>query len=459
MGGKITIPAPDERVKKSMILCELSYYNIGTLWDHFQRISSSQNQTQEKSHQSSSETTIISNSSSKNSLPTINIEQFCNEIDEEAPSSSSPIYVRKFFEFMSVKDISRIQFGEFVHVIITMCLFEKQDILKFCFYVFAGTRRKRNFINDCGDDEMEIKGVLNYEELNEMLDLLHNLKAQKSPRRDIHDYSDDEDSYDDDNDNDDNDNGVEVGTMRGEEVGDLKGTEKIARIKMEENIENMSSILGGQIELNEMKIFMSKFPRLFYPVFRIQNKIMSCFFGFKWWDRKKRSLERKRKEKEINETKKQLLIEEVTKKNAINSELEYKILNKALQKIHRRRIRRELGYIRFYMCWCQRRKELNRVAYPSLDDYNNYRGQPTKKLTREEQIEKIKQHRLEEKRLIEHQIKNPETEEWRQYIQSKKSHSGEKNDTGGEDNRHSSGEDQRRKRRDSRRARMLRSKR
>ena len=164
-----------------------------------------------------------------------------------------------------------LSFGEFVQSIVTMCLLDKEDILRYCFYVFDSNKN----------------GYIDTDELDEMLDLLHDIHPQPQQNQMI--TVDNNDKHRNQN----NSQHQHQYDQHEQEIDGMKGDTKKARRKLEKHIGSMASIIGGQMELHEIKNFSEKFPRLFYPAFCIQNKLMSKYFGFPWWEHKRQALHRR----------------------------------------------------------------------------------------------------------------------------------------------------------------------
>lgn len=120
---------------------------------------------------------------------------------------------------------------------------------------------------------------------------------------------------------------------------------------------------------------------------------MTKYMGHNWWARKKRSLQdlknlkaRRKKEKELEADAK-------------------------FERLRQRKIRKKMGVLKYY-CTPWLRKNYDKM-YPPRD-----KGE-VHKLSAEELAELRRKAREEAKRLEELQIKNPETQEWRNYVRSK----------------------------------------
>jgi len=331
------IPAHDDRILKTIQLSQIDDVDISRLYDHFQRILKKQKN--------------VYNTKSDR----IHIDSFFNEIDESrsrygmclfelldiyTPSRRTEPIDTTLNTILEEKDVS-LNFGEFVQSIVTICLLEKDDILRYCFYIF-----------DCNKN-----GFIDNDELDTMLDLLHN----------VHENS--------------NSNSLDENKMK----GDLK----LSRRKIEEEIDRMA--IAGELEFMEMKRFLDKYPRLFYPAFRIQNKLMFTYFGFRWWEIKKQKL--------------QVLKAKQARKDDIV--LQTNIL---VERIRQRRIRQEMGVLPYYLFPWKRKNlhdkfpkrmmKIEELDIPNQQELNVLR-------TKMKEAERIT-------------INIPDTQEWKGYIESKK---------------------------------------
>ena len=151
----------------------------------------------------------------------------------------------------------------------------------------------------------------------------------------------------------------------------------------------------GRVDFREMNELVKRFPNFWYPVFRLQNKTMARFVGHNWWRKKKEELHKAR------------VRHSVMNDIALQTEL-------ALERIRQRRIRRQMGIIRYNLLPCRRahleeicpKREVKREnALEEKDD--------------EEATERKKEQRKEMNRLDDITVKNQETLEWHQYIQRK----------------------------------------
>ena len=136
-----------------------------------------------------------------------------------------------------------------------------------------------------------------------------------------------------------------------------------------------------------------QFPSLWFPAFRIQNNMMIAYMGEKWWAKKKQMLQdvknlkaKRKREKELEEDAK-------------------------FERLRQRKIRKKMGMLKYYLCpW-------NRKAYDKM--FPRRVKEDLHGLSAEELAELRRKAREEAKRLEEMMIKNPETQEWRNYLKSK----------------------------------------
>ena len=235
-----------------------------------------------------------------------------------------------------------ICFEKFVETIMTICFFEKKEFIEYCFYVFDTNKN----------------GYIDKMELDDMLDMLHNIQKEDNGPLGYSSHSD-------------------------KRQKDFKS----AKSQLMKEVNDMA--IGGKLELKEMLILQEKFPRLFYPIFRIQIKLMSTYFGLKWWERKKRILNLKR-------TKIQELNDKVFQTNIL------------VERIRQRRIRRDMGLFMYYFApW--RRKLMD-----SIHPKKKIEAQ-SKKMTNDNLNEVKKKEIKEERKKIDRMVKNPVTQEYELY--------------------------------------------
>lgn len=106
-----------------------------------------------------------------------------------------------------IRDFQELTFSEWLHAIATYCLFEGEDILKFCFFIL----------------DREKNGYIEKDEMRMLVNMLYNVDPVKGPT----------------------------------------GNTKVAFNKL-------SVQQDGKIEFWEFELFNQAFPSLFFPAFRLQ---------------------------------------------------------------------------------------------------------------------------------------------------------------------------------------------
>ena len=125
MGNKI--PVPDERMQKTIDLLKLEKKHIRILWKRFQK-------------------------HDKDKSGTIDIMEFYTMISEERT-----VFGDSIFELIDIDNNGTLDFSEFVQTLGTYCMFGRNDILKFCFYVF----------------DKDKNGYIEQDELHALIEMLH----------------------------------------------------------------------------------------------------------------------------------------------------------------------------------------------------------------------------------------------------------------------------------------------
>lgn len=106
-----------------------------------------------------------------------------------------------------IRDFQELTFSEWLHAITTYCLFEEEDILKFCFFIL----------------DREKNGYIEKDEMRMLVNMLYNVDPVKGPT----------------------------------------GNTKVA-------FDKLSVQQDGKIEFWEFELFNQAFPSLFFPAFRLQ---------------------------------------------------------------------------------------------------------------------------------------------------------------------------------------------
>eukprot|EP00752_Nemacystus_decipiens_P006885 g6184.t3 len=145
---------------------------------------------------------------------------------------------RRWRDLCGIRDFQELAFSEWLDAITTYCLFEEEDILRFCFFIL----------------DREKNGYIEKDEMRMLVNMLYNIDPVKGPT----------------------------------------GNTKVA-------FEKLSVQQDGKIEFWEFELFNKAFPSLFFPAFRLQVKMMQAVWGEKWWGRKKRKLQDNLEERRRNE--------------------------------------------------------------------------------------------------------------------------------------------------------------
>jgi Ca2+-binding EF-hand superfamily protein len=240
------------------------------------------------------------------------------------------IYGEGIFEVLDIAHVGRINFGEFVQSIVVMCLFEEVDVLKFAFYVF----------------DKDKNGYVEKDELDTILNVFHHVGPGER----------------------------------------LKGNQRIAKSRLK-------IVEDGKVEFEDIQKVAQLYPSLWYPAFRLQAKMMTQYFGERWWARKKRRLQ------DIKEAK------------ALRKIQKLREADNKFENLRQRKIRKKMGVLKYYICpW-------NRNMYDKL--FPKRAKDKLGTMTPEELLELRRKAREEARRLEELLIKNPETQTWKNYKRQK----------------------------------------
>ena len=104
MGNKV--PVPDERMQKTIDMLKLEKTHIRSLFKRF------------RSHD-------------KDRSGTIDIDEFYHMINEPRT-----VFGDSLFELVDIDNNGTLDFSEFVQTLSTYCMFGREDVLKYCFFVF-----------------------------------------------------------------------------------------------------------------------------------------------------------------------------------------------------------------------------------------------------------------------------------------------------------------------------------
>lgn len=309
LNSSVPVPTPDVRTLRAMELGHLNMKELQIFWLAFRKID-------------------------KKLQGTIELGAFYKFLEEKRS-----IFGDAMFELIDCRNSGRIDFGEFVHAVVTYSLFEREEVLKFCFFIF----------------DKDKNGYVEQEELNWMVNILHGLGPQD----------------------------------------ELRGNEKAALAKLQEEYHE-----DGKVDFKEFGEFNKLFPALFYPAYRLQVNMVSKIGGPSFWARKKRWLQ-----------------DEKDQKRALAEYHKRKEMRR-LMRMQRRKVRRKMGFVRYFCCFFERHKYRSLFPIDFGDD--------------EESKEDIDESRRKERDLARLQadqnIKNPETAEFKAYMARKKAKEAERLD-------------------------------
>lgn len=155
----------------------------------------------------------------------------------------------------------------------------------------------------------------------------------------------------------------------------VRGNVKASWMKLTFTSENL--------DFNDFAQIHRAFPRLFEPAFRLQQQMMAGFMGEMWWNKMKRRNQDRKEEADLK----------------IKKQEQKKL--KRIQAKKNRKIKRNMGLLRYYLCPCWRS-----AFDPTLSEYD--------KLTEEEKKERDKQLAIL-RRQADLKVKAPETLAWDKY--------------------------------------------
>eukprot|EP01041_Mallomonas_annulata_P003364 gene3364-6658_t len=131
MGGKLTLPEPDDRIRKNIVIARLTTYELAYFWSHFKRLD-------------------------KDKTGFVHLSVMCKKMEY-----SRTLFSDCLLELLDINnEDGRITFSEFLDIIVTYCLFEPFHILKYCFFVF----------------DQDKDGYFQADELRLLMNVLHNIK-------------------------------------------------------------------------------------------------------------------------------------------------------------------------------------------------------------------------------------------------------------------------------------------
>ena len=197
MGAAESVPNPDHRTLRMMEFMQIGVKELDVFWKHFRK-------------------------GDKEMLGVIQLDDFYELFHEKRS-----IFGDGLFDLTDIHHAEELDFGEYLVAVITYCLFEPQEILRFCFYIFD---RDKN-------------GYIMREELELMLRVLYHIVPPD------------------------------------EFTGNTRNALDLLEFHDDE-----------KVDWREFNRFHVLFPALFYPAFRMQDTMIKMTMGQRWWDKKKRRL-------------------------------------------------------------------------------------------------------------------------------------------------------------------------
>lgn len=207
MGGNVSVPEADENTKKAMVLAYLKPKEIKWLYKCFKKFD-------------------------KDKIGLVKLNEWFESMEEERT-----VFTDSLTELLDIEHDGRINFGDFLFMVTTYCLFEPREILRFCFFVF----------------DQDKHGYFETPELKLLMNILHKVPDGET----------------------------------------VKGNIKITW-------QNMSFADDERIDWDEFVRFHKEFPRLFQPAFTLYINMTRHVMGERFWSRKKdeirkiKAVERKR---------------------------------------------------------------------------------------------------------------------------------------------------------------------
>ena len=191
MGGTVSMPPPDAHVVRTMKCSKIKLkYLKRHFWKPFRKMD-------------------------KNLSGTIDIAEFYKFLEE--PRS---IFGDAMFELNDCNQSGTLEFSEYFQTVVTYCLFEQEEIMRYCFYILD---RDKN-------------GYIEKDELLMMVNILYGISPDEKP----------------------------------------KGNTRVAVQLLEFNPD-------GKVDFAEFKAFHKLFPALFYPAFRLQVQMRIKIAGEWFW--------------------------------------------------------------------------------------------------------------------------------------------------------------------------------
>ena len=125
MGQKV--PIPDDKMQKQIDMLKMEKKDLGRLWASFK-------------------------SYDKDKSGAIDVDEFYKMLGEKRS-----LFGDSIFELIDIDNNQQLDFSEFMTVVSTYCMFGREDVRKFCFYIF----------------DKDKNGYIEADELAALIDLLH----------------------------------------------------------------------------------------------------------------------------------------------------------------------------------------------------------------------------------------------------------------------------------------------
>lgn len=199
MGAALNVPDADENMKKAIVLANLTPREVRGFFKIFRKFD-------------------------KDRKGLIKLSELFESMEE-----CRTVFTDSLLDLLEIEHDGRLNFSDFLLMVVTYCLFEPIEILKFCFFVF----------------DQDKHGFFEQTELKMLLHILH---------------------------------GVKTGDT-------VKGNIKVSW-------QNMKFSEDDRVEFEELLTFHQQFPRLFQPAFKLQLNMMLYIKGNRWWSLKKSALQK-----------------------------------------------------------------------------------------------------------------------------------------------------------------------
>jgi Ca2+-binding EF-hand superfamily protein len=106
MGGRIVVPEPDAKMAKTIKTFMLTPNEIAQFWKIFQKLD-------------------------KSKIGLISIDAICKSIECKRSA-----VVDSLLELLEIEHEGELNFSDFLTMVVTLCMFDHVNMLKFCFFMF-----------------------------------------------------------------------------------------------------------------------------------------------------------------------------------------------------------------------------------------------------------------------------------------------------------------------------------